>query len=326
MAASHTNTERTSWPKRAVVTAGMPYGNKALHFGHIAGVFVPADAFARFLRDRIGAANVRFISGTDCFGSPINEGYRKLVEAGEFDGTIAEYVERNHEAQKNTLDAYGISLSIYEGSGMGHSGDVHQLITEKFIEKLHENGWLHLQSTLQFYDAQAQTFLNGRQVVGRCPVQGCKSEHAYADECDLGHSYAPEDLIAPKSTACSSCWLTAQKDNRTIGRRCTSATRTPRWRLPTVPISCWPPAPSASGDSWASPSTACGPPRSPWQPRVKARAHSITSPCALPSATLRPARTIWVTGAVRSTSDGREPLPLRTASLSGMRKGASWAS
>ena len=192
--------ERVVWPKRAVVTAGMPYGNKPLHFGHIAGVFVPADAFARFLRDRIGPENVRFISGTDCFGSPINEGYRKLVEAGEFDGTIEEYVQRNHDAQKATLDAYGISLSIYEGSGMGHSGDVHQLISEKFIEKLHENGHLHKRATLQFYDAEAHTFLNGRQVTGRCPVQGCKSEHAYADECDLGHSYAPEDLIAPKSS------------------------------------------------------------------------------------------------------------------------------
>ena len=192
--------ERVVWPKRAVVTAGMPYGNKPLHFGHIAGVFVPADAFARFLRDRIGPENVRFISGTDCFGSPINEGYRKLVEAGEFDGTIEEYVQKNHDAQKATLDAYGISLSIYEGSGMGHSGDVHQLISGKFIEKLHENGHLHKRATLQFYDAEAHTFLNGRQVTGRCPVQGCKSEHAYADECDLGHSYAPEDLIAPKSS------------------------------------------------------------------------------------------------------------------------------
>lgn len=88
-----------AWPKRAVVTAGMPYGNKPLHFGHIGGVFVSADAFARFLRDRIGEENVRFISGTDCFGSPINEGYRKLVEAGEFDGTIEDYVMKNHEAQ-----------------------------------------------------------------------------------------------------------------------------------------------------------------------------------------------------------------------------------
>ena len=79
MATMHDNNETVVWPKRAVVTAGMPYGNKPLHFGHIAGVFVPADCFARFLRDRIGAENVRFISGTDCFGSPINEGYRKLV-------------------------------------------------------------------------------------------------------------------------------------------------------------------------------------------------------------------------------------------------------
>ena len=200
MAASPTKQERASWPKWAVITAGMPYGNKPLHFGHIAGVFVPADAFARFLRDRIGAANVRFISGTDCFGSPINEGYRKLVEAGEFDGTIEEYVLRNHEAQKATLGAYDISLDIYEGSNIGHSGDVHQLISEKFIEKLHENGHLQRRSTLQFYDPEAQTFLNGRQVIGRCPVQGCKSEHGYADECDLGHSYAPEDLIAPRSS------------------------------------------------------------------------------------------------------------------------------
>ena len=200
MATSPSNIERPSWPKRAVVTAGMPYGNKPLHFGHIAGVFVPADAFARFLRDRIGAANVRFISGTDCFGSPINEGYSKLVEAGEFDGTIEEYVRKNHEAQKATLDSYNVSLSIYEGSGLGYAKGVHQLISEKFIEKLHENGHLRKRATLQFYDAEAGTFLNGRQVVGRCPVQGCKSEHGYADECDLGHSYAPEDLIAPKSS------------------------------------------------------------------------------------------------------------------------------
>ncbi len=200
LASEHPHHDRVKWPRRAVVTAGMPYGNKPLHFGHIGGVFVPADAFARFLRDRIGAENVRFVCGTDCFGSPIDEGYRKLVEAGAFTGTIAEYVMRNHEAQKKTLDAYGISLSVYEGSGIGHCGEVHQLVSEKFIEKLHENGYLHLESTLQFYDTKAETFLNGRQVQGRCPVQGCKSEHGYADECDLGHQYAPEDLIAPVSS------------------------------------------------------------------------------------------------------------------------------
>ncbi len=191
---------RVKWPARAVVTAGMPYGNKPLHFGHIGGVFVPADAFARFLRDRIGAENVRFVSGTDCFGSPIDEGYRKLVEAGEFDGSIADYVAANHDAQKRALDAYQISLDIYQGSGLGHAGDVHQMVTDSFIERLYANGWLRREATLQFFDAEAGVFINGRQVQGRCPVQGCKSEHGYADECDLGHQYEPQDLIAPRST------------------------------------------------------------------------------------------------------------------------------
>lgn len=191
---------QTEWPARAVVTAGMPYGNKPLHFGHIAGVFVPADCFARFLRDRIGAESVRFISGTDCFGSPINEGYRKLVESGEFEGSIADYVQQNHDKQKATLDAYDISLSVYEGSGIGHCGEVQQQVSEAFITRLHENGFLKRMSTMQFYDTQAHTFLNGRQVQGHCPVQGCKSEKAYADECDLGHSFAPEDLIKPVSS------------------------------------------------------------------------------------------------------------------------------
>ena len=194
-----TRSDRPAWPARAVVTAGMPYGNKALHFGHIGGVFVPADCFARFLRDRIGADNVRFVSGTDCFGSPIDEGYRKLVEAGEFDGTISEYVQRNHDAQAATLAAYDIAPDIFEGSGIGHAGEVHAENTLTLIRTLYENGWLKRLSTLQFFDPQAGIFLNGRQVQGRCPVQGCKSEKAYADECDLGHQFAPEDLLYPTS-------------------------------------------------------------------------------------------------------------------------------
>ncbi len=190
---------RPEFPKRAVVTAGMPYGNKGLHFGHIAGVFVPADVYARFLRDRIGSQNVLFVSGTDCYGSPINEGYRKLVEQGGFDGSIGDYVQRNHDAQKSALDAYGISLDIYEGSGIGLAGKKQDAMTDAFITRLYANGWLEKRSTPQFYDETAGTFLNGRQVIGRCPVQGCKSEKAYADECDLGHQFDPVDLIAPKS-------------------------------------------------------------------------------------------------------------------------------
>lgn len=189
-----------SWPKKAIVTAGMPYGNKNLHFGHIGGVFVPADCFARFLRDRIGGHNVRFISGTDCYGSPIDEGYRKLVETQGFTGSITEYVNSNHEAQKRTLDAFNIDLSIYEGSGLGRSGEVHQSFSDVFVKALHKSGFLHKRRTLQFYDTKVDMFLNGRQVVGHCPVQGCKSVHGYADECDLGHQYGPEDLISPLST------------------------------------------------------------------------------------------------------------------------------
>lgn len=200
MAPSQNKKERIEWPKRAVVTAGMPYGNKSLHFGHVGGVFVPADCYARFLRDRIGPENVVFVSGTDCFGSPIEEGYRKEVESGSFEGTLEDYVRRNHDRQKATLDAYDISLDVYEGSGLGHCGEVHRSISAAFVQRLHEKGFLHLESTLQFYDAKEGMFLNGRQVVGHCPVQGCKSEKAYADECDLGHQYDPVDLINPISS------------------------------------------------------------------------------------------------------------------------------
>jgi methionyl-tRNA synthetase len=98
--------ERPFFPKRAIVTGGMPYGNKELHFGHIAGVFVHADMFARFLRDRIGKENVVFVSGTDCYGSPAMEGFRKLKESGKCNSdikTIEDYVEYNHKKQVETL-------------------------------------------------------------------------------------------------------------------------------------------------------------------------------------------------------------------------------
>ncbi len=191
---------RPAFPKRGVITAGMPYGNKDLHFGHIGGVFVPADMFARFLRNRLGSQNVLFVCGTDCYGSPIIEGHRKAVENEGFVGTIEDYVVKNHNSQKSTLDDYAISLDIYEGSGLGYAKQPHKEMTDYFFKTLYENGYLERLSTAQFYDTKAQMFLNGRQVIGRCPVQGCKSDKGYADECDLGHQYNPEELIEPKST------------------------------------------------------------------------------------------------------------------------------
>lgn len=197
--AAKASTERPQFPKRAVITGGMPYGNKNLHFGHIGGVFVPADFFARFLRDRIGRKNVIFVSGTDCYGSPIMEGYRKKVEEEGYEGTIVDYVQANHNLQKEALDAYGISLDIFAGSGLEPARPIHTKLSKEILERLYERGYLRKMSTRQFYDVKAGQFLNGRQVIGRCPVKGCKSEKAYADECDLGHQFDPEELIDPVS-------------------------------------------------------------------------------------------------------------------------------
>ncbi|MGI6563628.1 MAG: class I tRNA ligase family protein [Clostridia bacterium] len=191
---------RPVFPKRAVVTAGMPYGNKGLHLGHVGGVFVHADAFARFLRDRIGKDNVIFISGTDCYGSPISENYRQLVEKGEFEGTIEEFVQYYHEDQKRVLGEYNISLNLYAASGLGRSKEIHREMSKWFIENLYKNKHLRKMTTSQFYDTEYNVLLNGRQVVGQCPIDGCQSDKGYADECSLGHQYMPQDLINPKST------------------------------------------------------------------------------------------------------------------------------
>lgn len=182
------------------MTGGMPYGNKKLHFGHVGGVFVQADCFARFLRDRIGEENVIFVSGTDCYGSPIVESYRKLCETGEFDGSIEDFVRINHESQKEVLGKYDISLNLFAASGLGESKDVHADVSSELMHQWYENGHLEKMVTSQFYDAKAGQFLNGRQVIGKCPVDKCQSDKAYADECSLGHQYMPADLIDPKST------------------------------------------------------------------------------------------------------------------------------
>jgi len=191
---------RPEFPKRAVITGGMPYGNKELHFGHVGGMFVFADTFARFLRDRIGKENVIFVGGTDCYGSPIAEGWRVKVNKGEFEGSLEDFVQRNHDKQQATLDAYGISPDLFGASGLGRSKEIHAEVTDWFISSLYKKGQLDRITTMQFFDEKAGVFLNGRQVIGKCPVEGCTSEKGYADECDLGHQYMPENLINPVST------------------------------------------------------------------------------------------------------------------------------
>jgi len=192
------NKSKPFFPKRAVITGGMPYGDKKLHFGHIGGMFIHADIYARFLRDRIGKDNVIFVSGTDCYGAGPEVKFQTLKENG-FPGTIEDFITENHNAQKETLDAYGISLNLYAASALGKSKDVHEKVSVDLFNSLYENGYLRVEEIMQFFDEETGEFLNGRQVEGRCPIQGCKSESAYADECSLGHQYSPSDLIAPLS-------------------------------------------------------------------------------------------------------------------------------
>ena len=190
---------RPAWPKRAVVTSGMPYGNKSLHCGHIT-LFIHSDFFARFLRDRIGSENVIYVSGTDCYGSPALEGYRKVVEKKEFEGSITDYVQKYHKIQQQILNSYNISLNLFGASGLGDAKEIHQTVSNEVFNRLLETNNLSPLKTLQFFDEEKQTFLNGRQVMGKCPFEGCSSEHAYADECDLGHQYMPQELINPISS------------------------------------------------------------------------------------------------------------------------------
>lgn len=190
---------RPTFPKRAVITAGMPYGNKSLHFGHIGGVFIHADTYARFLKDRIGEDNVIFVSGTDCYGSPILASYKDHIDSTGEEISMADYVYRFYGLQKEALDKYDIGLSLYGTSAFGKAGEVHKEVSEKLFETLYNKEHLKQLSTLQFYDKNEDIYLNGRQVVGKCPFEGCKAEKAYADECDLGHQYMPSELIDPIS-------------------------------------------------------------------------------------------------------------------------------
>lgn len=190
---------RPKFTKRAVVTAGMPYGNKNMHYGHVLGMAVYADFMARFLRDRLGKDNVIFVSGADCYGSPSLEGYRKMVENG-YKGTIEDMIKEKYASHLRDWNAYEIGFNRYYGSALDPAKAIHKQTSEEIFEKLYNNGHLKKMSTLQFFDEKQNTFLNGRQVIGKCPYEGCTSEKGYADECDFGHQYSPQDLIDPVST------------------------------------------------------------------------------------------------------------------------------
>ncbi len=189
---------RPSFPKYAVITSGMPYGNKLLHYGHV-GMTLRADVFARFMRDRIGKDNVIFVSGTDCYGSPALESFRKLKETTNYTGSLTDYVQQNHIKQAEIFKKYEIGFSGFYASALGSAKEIHEQVCDDFLTHLVNAKMVSKHTSLQFYDRKFNTLLNGRQAVGKCPIDGCQSEHGYADECGLGHQYLPQDLIDPIS-------------------------------------------------------------------------------------------------------------------------------
>ncbi|MBR4270314.1 MAG: class I tRNA ligase family protein [Clostridia bacterium] len=190
--------KRIDLPKKVLITGGMPNGNKDLHLGHIS-CFIFGDFYARYMRDRIGEENVIYICGTDGYGSSTDEKYRRLKEAGKISETLPEYVTRFNKEQKYTIDSYLVSLNDFYASCLPPAKATHEKMSAYFFDTLKNNGKLQKKETLQFFDTKLGVFLNGRQVSGRCPIEGCESEEAYADECALGHQFDPTDLIDPIS-------------------------------------------------------------------------------------------------------------------------------
>ena len=191
--------ERPKFPKRAIVTFGMPYGNKEIHFGHLFGMILSADFFARFLRNRIGSENVILQSGTDCYGSTMTMAFDKAKENGANYETVEDLVKDMHGKTLKVLEQAQMQVDFFGASAFGDAKEEHIKVSQEFFNSMYNTGLLKKMGTEQFYDEKLGCFLNGRQVVGKCPYEGCKSEKAYADECDMCHQYLPKDLIDPVS-------------------------------------------------------------------------------------------------------------------------------
>jgi len=189
--------DKPYFPKRAVITAGMPYADKELHCGHIGANILHADIYGRFLRDRIGKDNVVFVSGADCYGAGPVVKHHAAVQDG-YEGTLEDFVGKFYRSHQRVLDLYLINFNLYAASGIGEAKDIHHEFSVELFDSWYENGYLRLMESEQFYDEENKTILNGRQVEGKCPFPRCKSNTAYADECELGHQYSPRELLEPK--------------------------------------------------------------------------------------------------------------------------------
>lgn len=184
---------RVKRPKKAVVTAGMPYANGPLHIGHLAGAHVPADIYARYMRMLIGSDNVLFVCGTDDHGSTSE------VAAKKNGVEMREFINQIHSKQSETMQKYGISLDTYTGTSREENFETHKEICQNFLRDLYDNKMLDKKTSEQWYDPQMQMFLPDRYVFGTCPK--CHDPGAYSEECDAcGATYEAKELIDPKST------------------------------------------------------------------------------------------------------------------------------
>jgi methionyl-tRNA synthetase len=173
-------------PKRYTITAALPYTNGPVHIGHLAGVYVPADIYARFLR--LKGNDVAFISGSDEHGVPIT------IKAKKEGITPQQVVDKYHGIIKKSFEEFGISFDNYSRT----SAKVHHDTASEFFKKLHKDGKFIEETNQQLYDAEANQFLADRFVVGTCPK--CGNEESYGDQCEnCGTSHNATDLTNPKS-------------------------------------------------------------------------------------------------------------------------------
>lgn len=172
--------------KRTTVTAALPYANGGVHIGHLAGVYIPADIYVRFLR--LKGQEVAFICGSDEHGVPIT------IRAKKENITPQDVVDRYHSLIKDSFEQFGISFDIYSRT----TSETHKKVASDFFKKLLEDGKLEEGETEQLYDEEAHQFLADRYITGECPH--CHHEGAYGDQCEhCGRDLSPTELINPTS-------------------------------------------------------------------------------------------------------------------------------
>lgn len=172
--------------KRTLITSALPYANGPVHIGHLAGVYVPADIYARYLR--LKGEEVFFVGGSDEHGVPIT------IKAKKEGVTPQDIVDRYHNIIKDSFKGLGISFDVYGRT----TSETHRKTASDFFRRLYEKGEFVEKSSMQLYDEKAGQFLADRYVTGTCPH--CGNEHAYGDQCEkCGTSLNATDLINPKS-------------------------------------------------------------------------------------------------------------------------------